>query len=52
MMDYFPNADGVRWFADEIFPRVREALPGARFSIVGRNPSRAVRALSSGPGSR
>jgi len=50
MMDYFPNADGVRWFADEIFPRVREALPGVRFSIVGRNPSRVVQALASRPG--
>lgn len=50
MMDYFPNVDGVRWFAAEVFPRVREALPTARFTIVGRNPARSVRALASVPG--
>ena len=38
MMDYFPNADGVRWFADEIFPRVREAppAPASRSSAATR----------------
>lgn len=50
MMDYFPNVDGVRWFAAEVFPRVREAIPNARFTVVGRNPARSVRALASVPG--
>jgi sugar transferase (PEP-CTERM/EpsH1 system associated) len=50
MMDYFPNVDGVRWFVSEVFPRVRAAFPEARFTIVGRNPVHAVRALASEPG--
>jgi sugar transferase (PEP-CTERM/EpsH1 system associated) len=50
MMDYLPNVDGVRWFADDVFPRVREAFPDARFTIVGRNPTRTVLGLASRPG--
>jgi sugar transferase (PEP-CTERM/EpsH1 system associated) len=42
VMDYFPNVDGCRWFADEIFPAVREAVPEARFSIVGSHPTQEV----------
>jgi polysaccharide biosynthesis protein PslH len=41
-MDYRPNADAVSWFAREVLPLV----PGARFAIAGRNPSRAVQALA------
>jgi len=40
-MDYAPNADAVAWFADEVLPLV----PDARFAIVGRKPSQAVRRL-------
>ncbi|HLQ66720.1 MAG TPA: TIGR03087 family PEP-CTERM/XrtA system glycosyltransferase [Candidatus Limnocylindrales bacterium] len=50
VMDYFPNVDGVRHFCASIFPRIRAALPEARFVIVGRNPARAVRALARQPG--
>jgi len=50
MMDYLPNADGVRWFATEVFPQVRQAVPDAQLAIVGRNPGRAVRALAAAPG--
>jgi sugar transferase (PEP-CTERM/EpsH1 system associated) len=51
-MDYFANADGVEWFADEVFPRVRAACPDAVFAIVGSNPAPRVRALASRPGIR
>lgn len=30
-MDYWPNVDAVRWFAQEIFPEVHAADPHARF---------------------
>lgn len=49
-MDYFPNADGAVHFARTIFPRVRAAVPEARFVIVGKNPAPAVRRLASLPG--
>jgi sugar transferase (PEP-CTERM/EpsH1 system associated) len=45
-MDYWPNIDGVAWFAQEMLPAARARWPQARFYIVGRSPSAAVRALS------
>ncbi|MEL6908037.1 MAG: TIGR03087 family PEP-CTERM/XrtA system glycosyltransferase, partial [Planctomycetota bacterium] len=45
VMDYFPNVNGCEWFADEILPRVRERVPGARFTIIGSRPTDEVRAL-------
>lgn len=38
-MGYGPNADGARWFAREILPLVRRAVPGATFRIVGGGES-------------
>ena len=49
-MDYWPNVDAVTWFAEHIFPRVREVIPGAQFTIVGSRPSEAVLALACHPG--
>ncbi len=45
VMDYFPNVDGCRWFADELLPLVRERVPDVRFSIVGSHPTPEVVAL-------
>lgn len=45
-MDYFPNADAVRHFCRSIFPTVRAAVPGVHFYVVGRDPTRPVRALA------
>jgi len=42
-MDYAPNVDAVTWFADNVLPRIGG---GARFAIVGRKPTAAVRALA------
>ena len=44
-MSYPPNHQGIRWFADEVWPRVRSALPDARLDVVGKDPPEAVRAL-------
>ena len=49
-MDYPPNVDAVRWFAQEILPIIRRTLPAAAFFIVGNSPSPAVLALASIPG--
>jgi glycosyltransferase involved in cell wall biosynthesis len=45
-MFYFPNVDAARWFAGEIFPLVRQAIPGAIVSFVGTRPTRTIRALA------
>jgi glycosyltransferase involved in cell wall biosynthesis len=41
------NVDGVRYFVSEVWPRVRESIPAARFHIVGVNPPAGIRALES-----
>ncbi|WP_421838938.1 TIGR03087 family PEP-CTERM/XrtA system glycosyltransferase [Novosphingobium sp.] len=44
-MDYPPNVTAVELFAHEVMPRIRAVHPEARFAIVGRAPTAAVRAL-------
>jgi len=46
-MDYWPNVDAVRWFANSIFPKLSQNDSSLRFYIVGRNPTRDVIALES-----
>ena len=36
-MDWLANQDAIRWFIDEIWPRVRKAVPDFRFYFAGRN---------------
>jgi sugar transferase (PEP-CTERM/EpsH1 system associated) len=49
-MDYRPNIEGVTWFVETILPHIRVRHPTARFAIVGRNPTEAVKALAKQPG--
>lgn len=49
-MDYRPNIDAVDRFARRILPLVRDSVPGACFTIVGRKPDRRVLALAALPG--
>jgi glycosyltransferase involved in cell wall biosynthesis len=45
-MDWEANADGVEYFCRAIWPRVKSAVPEARFRIVGRNPQPRIRQLA------
>lgn len=45
-----PNTDAVLWFARDIFPRIRAALPEACFHCIGAAPPREVLALAAQPG--
>lgn len=36
-MGYHPNVQAVRWFARDIWPRVRRAVPAAEWVLVGKN---------------
>ena len=49
-MDYWANVDAVSWFAESVFPRIRERIPEAAFYIVGTRPVEAVRILDRVPG--
>lgn len=41
-----PNSDAVHWIADELLPRLREAVPGIRVHVLGDMPDAARRTLS------
>jgi len=49
-MDYRPNVEGVCWFVREVWPELKRRAPQLTFTIVGRDPSRAVRELAEAPG--
>ncbi|HVW69853.1 MAG TPA: TIGR03087 family PEP-CTERM/XrtA system glycosyltransferase [Steroidobacteraceae bacterium] len=50
VMDYWPNVDGVEWFVNRIFPRIRAAVPDVRVLIVGNRPTAQVRKLAATAG--
>jgi polysaccharide biosynthesis protein PslH len=41
-LHYPPNADGIRWFAGEVFPLVKAEVPGVELTIVGKNPPKEI----------
>lgn len=45
-LDWIPNRDAVRWFADSVWPLVKQAVPPAKFVIIGKNPTAEIRALA------
>jgi polysaccharide biosynthesis protein PslH len=49
-MDYYANVDAVVFFAQEVLPRVRAAVPEVRFLVVGNRPTSRVLALARHPG--
>lgn len=50
-LSYPPNEDAVAWFARRVWPGVRKTLPDARFVVVGRGASAALRRLCGSDGS-
>lgn len=45
-LDYFPNAQAILHFCENISPLIWRKRPQTRLSIVGNNPPKAVRALT------
>lgn len=45
VMDYWPNIEGVEWFVASVLPRIKLAVPGVTFYVVGARPSISVRRL-------
>lgn len=45
-MDYWANVDAVIWFAQEVFPLVKQQCADARFYIVGSKPTKQVLQLA------
>lgn len=45
-MAYQPNADAAVFFATHVLPKIQREIPDAKFLIVGRDPTPAVRKLN------
>lgn len=45
-LDYFPNAQAILHFCENILPLVWQKCPQTRLTIVGNNPPKAVRVLA------
>jgi sugar transferase (PEP-CTERM/EpsH1 system associated) len=45
-MDYLPNEDAILYFADAILPRIVAAIGEVSLTVVGRNPTPRLLALS------
>ena len=48
-LDYGPNADAVKYFYGQIFPIVRETIPEAKLTIVGKDPGCDIEKLGDDP---
>ncbi|MEN3037656.1 MAG: glycosyltransferase family 4 protein [Candidatus Kryptonium sp.] len=46
-LSYFPNADAVYFFTREILPQILKEEPEARFYVVGQNPTKKMKKMSS-----
>ncbi|HSE31986.1 MAG TPA: glycosyltransferase [Pyrinomonadaceae bacterium] len=45
-MDWLPNEDAIRFFTDQILPRIRQSVPEVTLTVVGRNPYSGLVELS------
>ena len=45
-MDWLPNEDAIRYFTEQILPRIKQAVPGVTLTVVGRDPYPALVELS------
>lgn len=45
-MDYYPNAQAISVFVQQVLPLIRAQRPRTKLAIVGASPSAAVRALA------
>ena len=45
-MDWLPNEDAIRYFTEQILPRIRQEVPGVTLTVVGRNPYPSLVELS------
>ena len=49
-LDFGPNIQALEWFCRRVWPKVRATAPDARFTIIGFQPTPAVKALATAPG--
>lgn len=45
-MDWLPNEDAIRYFTEQIMPRIKASVPAVTLTVVGRNPYPSLLELS------
>jgi sugar transferase (PEP-CTERM/EpsH1 system associated) len=50
VLNYPPNVEGLRWFLQHVWHKLRQHLPTATFEIVGKDASPQARKFASYPG--
>jgi polysaccharide biosynthesis protein PslH len=45
-MDWLPNEDAIRYFTEQIMPRIKQSVPDVTLTVVGRDPYPALLELS------
>lgn len=45
--NHTPNVDAATWLCREVMPHVRKAIPDVKLTLLGSNPTDAVRSLAS-----
>ncbi len=44
-LGYQPNCDGLLWFLGDVWPGLRDVVPGVTFMVAGSNPGQQLRRL-------
>ncbi len=45
-MDWLPNEDAMRYFVEQVMPRIKQSVPDVTLTVVGRNPYPGLLELS------
>jgi glycosyltransferase involved in cell wall biosynthesis len=45
LFEYFPNRQGIHWFVNECWPRIKAEVPNARLRLVGRDSDGPLKPL-------
>ncbi len=48
-MHWPPNAEGIQWFADRVWPELHQAFPQVRLTVIGKEPPARLRAQAQDP---
>ena len=48
-ISYYPNVEGILWFAKNVWPIIKQKRPSSQFCIAGKSPPPEVQALNSDP---
>jgi glycosyltransferase involved in cell wall biosynthesis len=49
-LDFEPNQQALAWFVEQVWPRVRDRMPTARFTVYGFQPTSTIEQMMTGPG--